>query len=160
MNASEFKNAVRKKLKSENRFLAGMSAQQDAVYDALRKETPVWRGTLRDNWLKRPIKRVGNRYTWRIINDMIYAHPQNRGTKPPHYLGRSGIRDVQKWAQDKIGLDAKKALGFAFAYRAKLKRMGMLVRLGGNRGTRFAERAVAKSQARSFVALRRGFRRG
>lgn len=157
MSPTEFQRAVAAQLNSDNRFRAGMADAQSVLYDELRKRTPTWRGTLRDNWLKTPVKRVAGSYRWRIINDLIYAHPQNRGTKPPHYLGRAGIRNVQKWAQSKLGLSAARALGFAFAYRAKLKRLGMLVRLGGNRGTRFAEAAVKEARAEVWRKFRRGF---
>jgi hypothetical protein len=158
MDAQNFLVAVRQKLDVESRARAGLTELQGVLFDAVREKTPVWRGTLRDNWLKTQIKReTASRFSCRVQNDSAYAQPQNRGTKPGHRLGRAGIRNVQMWAQDKLGLDARRALGFAFAYRAKLKARGMLVRLGGNRGSRFTEEAVKQSRRDCFAALWRGF---
>jgi len=147
-------------LGSEKRIKRGLEAAQLVLWSELVRQTPSVTGQLRDAWRRdkivfkkgKPIQQAT------VSNSKVYLQPVNRGTKPPHGpYGKRGVKRVSAWARRKLGLNKKESINFAFAYRAKLYKTGMLTSKGGNKGYNFIEKAEKIAQPRALDKFLKAF---
>jgi len=140
----------------------GLEAAQLVLFRRLVDETPSVSGNLRNGWKLDKIENVKSGQilaSATVSNNRVYLSAINDGTKPPHGpYGRKGIKRVSLWARRKLKLDKKEARNFAFAYRQKLYKTGMIVRLGGQKGYGFIEEAQKKAASPAARAFVKAFR--
>jgi len=140
----------------------GLEAAQIVLFRHLVDATPSVSGNLRNGWKMDNIEVIKTDQALAsatVSNNRVYLSAINDGTKPPHGpFGRKGIDRVSLWARRKLKLDKKEARRFAFAYRAKLYKTGMIVRFGGQKGYGFIEEAQKKAALPATLAFTKAFR--